>query len=150
MDGGGCLQTVDVLSDAALVQARSRLNPSAGVTLSALWVASAGQLVLIIHHLAVDGRRGGSCWRTQHRLGSASQRVAGCITRRWMVVCPVVVAAGRARCTPPEVVGPAGEWRAGGGGPMVVLPAIQPERGYLMPAPGICRRPLDAEIPGCF
>ena len=35
--------------------ARSRLNPAAGVMLSALWVASTGQLALIIHHLAVDG-----------------------------------------------------------------------------------------------
>ena len=51
----GCLQAVDVLSDEALVAARSRLNPAAGVMLSALWVASTGQLVLIIHHLAVDG-----------------------------------------------------------------------------------------------
>ena len=55
MDARGCLHTVDVLSDEALVGARSRLNPAAGVMLSALWVASAGQLVLIIHHLAVDG-----------------------------------------------------------------------------------------------
>ena len=54
VDAGGCLHTVDVLSDEALVAARSRLNPAAGVMLSALWVASAGQLVLIIHHLAVD------------------------------------------------------------------------------------------------
>ena len=35
--------------------ARSRLNPAAGAMLSALWVADTGQLVLIIHHLAVDG-----------------------------------------------------------------------------------------------
>ena len=32
-----CLQAVDVLSDEALVAARSRLNPAAGVMLSALW-----------------------------------------------------------------------------------------------------------------
>ena len=51
----GCLHAVEVLSDEALVGARSRLNPAAGVMLSALWVASTGQLVLIIHHLAVDG-----------------------------------------------------------------------------------------------
>ena len=31
------------------------MNPAAGVMLSALWVAATGQLVLIIHHLAVDG-----------------------------------------------------------------------------------------------
>ena len=54
VDAGACLHTVDVLSDEALVAARSRLNPAAGVMLSALWVAATGQLVLIIHHLAVD------------------------------------------------------------------------------------------------
>src|ERR1700740_2439616 len=32
----------------------ARLNPAAGVMLSALWGASIGQLVLIVHHLAVD------------------------------------------------------------------------------------------------
>ena len=34
--------------------ARSRLNPAAGVMLSALWATTTGQLALIIHHLAVD------------------------------------------------------------------------------------------------
>ena len=52
---GGCLQAVDVLSDAAVVNARSRLNPAAGVMLSAVWVGATGQLALIVHHLAVDG-----------------------------------------------------------------------------------------------
>src|ERR1700758_1798500 len=55
VDAGACVQSVDVLSDQALVGARSRLNPAAGVMVSALWVASTGQLVLIVHHLAVDG-----------------------------------------------------------------------------------------------
>ncbi|WP_109752317.1 non-ribosomal peptide synthase/polyketide synthase, partial [Mycolicibacterium fortuitum] len=54
-DAAGCLRTVDVLSDEALVGARSRLNPAAGVMVSALWVTSVSQLVLIVHHLAVDG-----------------------------------------------------------------------------------------------
>ena len=43
------------MSDEALVAARSRLNPAAGAMLSALWVGSTSQLVLMIHHLAVDG-----------------------------------------------------------------------------------------------
>ena len=91
----GCLHTVDVLSDEAVVEARSRLNPAAGVMLSALWVASTGQLVLIIHHLAVDG----VSWRilledlniawAQHRSG---QPVALPAARD--VVCAVGVAAG--------------------------------------------------------
>ena len=49
-----CLQSVDTLSDEALVAARSRLNPATGAMVSALWVAPKGQLGLIIHHLAVD------------------------------------------------------------------------------------------------
>ena len=55
VDARGCVQSVEVLSEEALVGARSRLNPAAGVMLSALWAATTGQLVLIIHHLAVDG-----------------------------------------------------------------------------------------------
>ncbi|MDQ2638215.1 MAG: condensation domain-containing protein, partial [Actinomycetota bacterium] len=50
-----CVQSVAALSDAALVAARSRLNPADGAMVSALWVAGTGELALIIHHLAVDG-----------------------------------------------------------------------------------------------
>ncbi|HTQ19128.1 non-ribosomal peptide synthetase, partial [Mycobacterium sp.] len=49
-----CLQAVDVLSAEAVTAARSRLNPAAGAMLSALWLDDTGQLVLVIHHLAVD------------------------------------------------------------------------------------------------
>ncbi|ORW04075.1 hypothetical protein AWC14_04525 [Mycobacterium kyorinense] len=55
VDAAECLHAVETLSDEALIQARARLNPAAGAMLSALWVADAAQLVLIIHHLAVDG-----------------------------------------------------------------------------------------------
>jgi non-ribosomal peptide synthase protein (TIGR01720 family) len=55
VDVRGSLQSVDVLSDGALVKARSRLDPGAGVMFSALWAAATGELALIIHHLAVDG-----------------------------------------------------------------------------------------------
>ena len=44
-----------MLSDEAVVAARSRLNPAAGVMLTALWVRDNSRLVLIAHHLAVDG-----------------------------------------------------------------------------------------------
>jgi len=50
-----CLVAVESLSDEAVVAARSRLDPAAGVMLSALWVSSTSELVLIFHHLAVDG-----------------------------------------------------------------------------------------------
>ena len=55
VDARGCLLTVDALSDEAVIEARSRLNPAAGVMLSALWVASERELLVIAHHLAVDG-----------------------------------------------------------------------------------------------
>ena len=92
---GGIVQSVELLSDAAVVEARSRLNPTAGAMLSALWVASTRQLALVIHHLAVDG----VSWRilledlnvawAQHRSGQPVALSAG-----WDVVCPVGVGAG--------------------------------------------------------
>ena len=54
VDAHDCLRTVAALSDEALVETRSRLNPAAGMMLSALWIGSTGQLVLSIHHLGVD------------------------------------------------------------------------------------------------
>ena len=95
VDAAGCLQSVAVLSDEALVAARSRLNPAAATMLSAVWVAATGQLVLIIHHLAVDG----VSWRVsvggpQRCVGPASQWAAGGVVGGWDVVCPVGVAAG--------------------------------------------------------
>ncbi|WP_156669618.1 non-ribosomal peptide synthetase, partial [Mycobacterium sp. E3339] len=54
VDARGCLHTVGELSEAALVAARSRLDPAAGMMLRALWAESSGRLALVIHHLAVD------------------------------------------------------------------------------------------------
>ncbi|WP_197515527.1 non-ribosomal peptide synthetase, partial [Mycobacterium sp. E1747] len=48
------LHTVDALTDETIIAARSRLNPAAGVMLSAVWASTTEQLALIIHHLAVD------------------------------------------------------------------------------------------------
>ena len=117
VDARACLQAVDVLSDEAVVGARSRLNPAAGVMLSALWVASTGQLVLIIHHLAVDG----VSWRivledlniawAQHRGGQqVALPAAGTSFARWASLL-----AEHARR--PEVVEPGGGVAAGGGDP---------------------------------
>ncbi|KUI00960.1 hypothetical protein AU190_15605 [Mycolicibacterium acapulense] len=55
VDAHECLHAVELVSDETIVAARSRLDPMAGVMLSALWVTSSSQLVLIIHHLAIDG-----------------------------------------------------------------------------------------------
>ncbi|KAA0103220.1 non-ribosomal peptide synthetase [Mycolicibacterium sp. P1-5] len=50
-----CLQTVEVLSHEVVTQARARLNPTAGQMVSALWAVPTGQLLMIAHHLVVDG-----------------------------------------------------------------------------------------------
>ncbi len=55
VDARACLHAVDELSDEAVIEARSRLNPAAGVMLSAVWANATRQLVVIVHHLAVDG-----------------------------------------------------------------------------------------------
>ena len=125
VDARGCLQAVDVLSDEALVRARSRLNPAAGVMLSALWVASTGQLVLIVHHLAVDG----VSWRivlddlniawAQHRGGrQVALPAAGTSFARWASLL-----AEHARH--PQVVEQAEVWRQVAATP-AALPAVRP------------------------
>jgi non-ribosomal peptide synthase protein (TIGR01720 family) len=119
------LQAVEVLSDEAVVQARSRLNPAVGAMLSALWVASTGQLVLIIHHLAIDG----VSWRVlladlniawvQHRGGQpAALSAEGTSFARWASLL-----AEYARR--PEVVAQADTWRQVAAVP-AALPAVQP------------------------
>jgi amino acid adenylation domain-containing protein/non-ribosomal peptide synthase protein (TIGR01720 family) len=121
----GCLQSVAVLSDEALVEARSRLNPAAATMLSALWVASTGQLVLIIHHLAVDG----VSWRilledlniawVQHRGGQPVVLAAeGTSFAQWASLL-----AEYARR--PEVVAQADTWRQVAAVPAALL-AVQP------------------------
>lgn len=55
VDAQKYLHSVDALSDEAIVAARLSLNPADGAMLSAVWAASTRQLVLIVHHLAVDG-----------------------------------------------------------------------------------------------
>ena len=55
VDARACLHMVDVLSEDAVAQARSRLDPAAGAMVSALWAVPTGQLLMIVHHLAVDG-----------------------------------------------------------------------------------------------
>ncbi|WP_375489176.1 condensation domain-containing protein, partial [uncultured Mycobacterium sp.] len=125
VDALRCLHTVNTLSDAALVTARSRLNPKAGAMLRALWVGEAGQLVLMIHHLAVDG----VSWRillddlnaawAQH---SARQPVVlpvpGTSFARWSALLAEHAHA-------PDVVAQAEAWRQLAATP-AALPAVQP------------------------
>ena len=122
---GGCLQVVEALSEEALVSARSRLNPAAGVMLSAVWATSTGQLALVIHHLAVDG----VSWRillddlniawVQHRGGQpVSLSAAGTSFARWASLL-----AEYARH--PHVVEQAEVWRQVAATP-AVMPAVRP------------------------
>ncbi|MEB4212384.1 condensation domain-containing protein, partial [Mycobacterium sp. 94-17] len=55
VDAGGCVQAVAVLSEAAVLAARSGLNLASGAMVRAVWARATGELALIIHHLAVDG-----------------------------------------------------------------------------------------------
>ena len=125
VDARACLQTVDVFSDEAVIAARSRLNPAAGVMLSALWVVPTAQLVVIIHHLAVDG----VSWRilledlnlawAQHRSGQPVVLPTGGMSfARWASLL-----AEHARR--PEVVAQADAWRQIAAVP-TALPAVQP------------------------
>ncbi|MCV7076859.1 amino acid adenylation domain-containing protein [Mycobacterium szulgai] len=125
VDVADCVHSVAELTEDALAQARARLDPRAGVLLSALWSASSAQLVLVIHHLAVDA----VSWRillddlnhawNQHRAG---QRVTfstrGTSFRRWASVL-----AEHARHH--AVVGQAGAWQQAASAPPA-LPAVQP------------------------
>ncbi|WP_167470645.1 condensation domain-containing protein, partial [Mycobacterium innocens] len=125
VDARGCLSAVDVLSEQAVVGARSRLNPAGGVMLSALWVGSTGQLVLIVHHLAIDG----VSWRilvedlnvawAQHCGGQhIALPVTGTSFARWASLL-----AEHARR--PEVVGQVRVWREVAAAP-AALPAVEP------------------------
>ena len=125
VEARGCVQTVAVLSEAVLVGARSRLDPTAGVMLSAVWVAATGQLVLVVHHLAVDG----VSWRVlledlniawaQHRCGQPMALPVGATSfRRWASLLE-----GYARR--PDVVDLAGVWRQVAAAP-AVLSAVDP------------------------
>ncbi len=55
VDARACLRTVEAVSEEAVVTARSLLDPAGGMMLSAMWAASTSQLMMIVHHLAVDG-----------------------------------------------------------------------------------------------
>ena len=125
VDARSCLQAVPVVSEAAVVAARSRLDPAAGVMLSALWVESSGQLVLIAHHLAVDG----VSWRilledlniawAQHHSGQpVALPATGTSFARWASL--LAEYAHR-----PDVVGQAEVWRQVAAAP-AVLAAVQP------------------------
>jgi amino acid adenylation domain-containing protein/non-ribosomal peptide synthase protein (TIGR01720 family) len=143
VDARSCLLTVDDLSEDALVEARSRLNPAAGMMLSALWVTSTRRLVVIIHHLSVDG----VSWRilledlnlawVQHRAGQAVVLPdPGLSFARWATL--LTDYAHR-----PEAVDQAKAWQQIAAMPGE-LPAVQPDVDTLATA-GVLTEDLDVE-----
>jgi amino acid adenylation domain-containing protein/non-ribosomal peptide synthase protein (TIGR01720 family) len=126
VDAGECLESVETLSDAALAGAQSRVNPIEGKMLSALWVTSTSQLVLMIHHLAVDAV---SWWLlledlniawAHHRAGQpVTSLVTGTSFARWTSLLST-------HARSPEVVSQAAAWKQILATPGV-LPAAQPE-----------------------
>ncbi|HTF11766.1 MAG TPA: condensation domain-containing protein, partial [Asanoa sp.] len=146
VDARQCLHTVDALSDEALVAARSRLNPAAGAMLSALWVSDTGQLVVIVHHLAVDA----VSWRilledlniawAQHRAGQPVALPAGGTSfQRWASL--LIEHARR-----PDVAADADAWKRVAETP-AALPAVQPALDTFATA-GHLAVQLDAETTG--
>ncbi|OJZ74811.1 non-ribosomal peptide synthetase [Mycobacterium paraffinicum] len=126
VDARGCVHAVESLSEEALAEARSRLNPAAGVMVSAAWAPSTGQLALIIHHLAVDG----VSWRilledfniawAQHHNGQPIALLApGTSFARWSSLL-------QEHAYRPDVVARADEWRQVAATP-AALPAVQPD-----------------------
>jgi amino acid adenylation domain-containing protein/non-ribosomal peptide synthase protein (TIGR01720 family) len=120
-----CLRAVAVLSQEELVAARCRLDPAAGVMLSALWAGSTGELALIIHHLAVDG----VSWRTlledlniawaQHHSGQPIALPAGGTSfARWSSLLAE-------HAQQPEVIELAEAWQRVTATP-AMLPAVKP------------------------
>ncbi|AFP36872.1 non-ribosomal peptide synthetase [Mycolicibacterium smegmatis] len=126
VDARDCLSVVDTLSDDVVLAARAKLNPAAGAMVSALWVRQTSQLVLIIHHLAVDG----VSWRilledlniawAQHHSGQQVQLPAGGTSfLRWSKRL-----ADHAHTA--EVTAQADAWREILAKP-AALPAVQPD-----------------------
>ncbi|ORW10796.1 non-ribosomal peptide synthetase, partial [Mycobacterium kyorinense] len=156
VDAGDCLQTVDVLSDEVLVAARTRLNPADGVMLSALWVAPTKQLVLIVHHLAVDGVSWrilledlDIAWAQRHGEQPLVLPATGTSFARWASLL-----AEHARR--PEVVEQAEVWRRVAAAP-AALPPVRPEvdtfatAGHLTASLDVeTTRMLLGEVPAAF
>ena len=123
VDAAACLVTADALSDEALVAARSRLNPAAGVMLSALWVPGTRQLALIIHHLAIDAVSWrilledlNIAWAQHHNGQPVALPAAGTSFQRWASLLEEHARdATRADSSPPTSRGASG-WGSGGNG----------------------------------
>ncbi len=125
VDARSCVRIVDEVTDEAVGAARSRLDPARGDMVSALWVPATAQLVVIAHHLVVDG----VSWRilledinlawAQHRGGQQVELPApGTSFARWGSVLVE-------HAHDPEIVGQAEAWRQIMAVPPA-LPAVKP------------------------
>ncbi|MBX7435554.1 AMP-binding protein, partial [Mycobacterium sp. Y57] len=119
-----CVEVADGLTDEALVRARSRLDPTAGAMVSALWLSGSGQLVLMIHHLAVDGVSWrillediNIAWAQYHRGQEVALPATGTSFRRWANLLQECASSD-------AVVGQAGAWRR-----VSAIPAALPPPG---------------------
>lgn len=126
VDARDCVVDVGELSEAAVAAARRRLNPGAGVMVSALWVGPSRQLVLIVHHLAVDG----VSWRillediniawAQHRAGQPVElTTTGTSFQRWATLLSEYAHH-------PDVRAQAAAWQRAASVP-AALPAADPD-----------------------
>nr|WP_264028656.1 non-ribosomal peptide synthetase [Mycobacterium mantenii] len=124
-----CLEVVDALSDAALIEARGRLSVAEGKLLSAVWASTTNQLALVIHHLAVDG----VSWRTliedlniawvqHHNAQPVALQAPGTSFARWSSLLAEYAQS-------PAVAAQADAWRQVAATP-AALPAVQPEDTY--------------------
>ncbi|MDO3635487.1 non-ribosomal peptide synthetase, partial [Mycolicibacterium arseniciresistens] len=144
VDADACVEDVDAVTDEALVGARSRLDPMAGAMVSALWASATRQLVLVVHHLAVDG----VSWRilledlniawVQHRSGQPIALPEGATSfARWSALLAE-------HAVDPAVVAHAQRWREVESA-AAVLPAPRPEQDTFATA-GQLTVELDSDI----
>ncbi len=156
LDARACLHAVDELSDAAVIEARSRLNPAAGAMLSAVWARATRQLVVIVHHLAVDGvswrillQDLNIAWAQHHGGQPVTLPMAGTSFARWSSRLAEYAHH-------PDVVGQAETWKRVAATP-AALPAVRPDVDTFATA-GHLSMELDAEttavllgdVPGAF
>ncbi|MDA4088296.1 condensation domain-containing protein, partial [Mycolicibacterium hassiacum] len=126
VDAAQCLHTADVLSTDTVHAARAKLNPAAGIMLSALWVAPTHQLVLIIHHLAVDGMSWriliediNIAWAQQHHRQPIELPPTGTSFARWATLLTE-------RAQADQVTRHLEEWRRAAAA-STGLPAVRPD-----------------------
>ncbi|WP_459973885.1 amino acid adenylation domain-containing protein, partial [Mycobacterium sp. MUNTM1] len=124
-----CLRVVEALSDAALIEARGRLNVADGALLSAVWASATSQLALVIHHLAVDGVSWRTliediniAWAQLHNAQPVALPAPGTSFARWSSLLVDYAQS-------PAVTAQADAWRQVAATP-AALPAVQAEDTY--------------------